>query len=147
MHEGAPLTPRPWRRQLQEERKVRQQKEQYAALARQINQYPPREETQAEIHALSTELVPPACPLKSAPIPTPPHPPPRLAPPPPARLRGLNRPDLFMHLWQRPGAQRGRSASVRPRVGDWPIAPPRLCFGPEFRPERLCTDAPPKCGG
>ena len=43
--------------QLQEERKVRQQKEQYAALARQINQYPPREETQAEIHALSTELV------------------------------------------------------------------------------------------
>ena len=100
MHEGAPLTPRPWRRQLQEERKVRQQKEQYAALARQINQYPPREETQAEIHALSTELVPPACPLKSAPIPTPPHPPPRLAPPPPARLRGLNRPDLFMHLWQ-----------------------------------------------
>ena len=62
MHEGAPLTPRPWRRQLQEERKVRQQKEQYAALARQINQYPPREETQAEIQALSAELVPPACP-------------------------------------------------------------------------------------
>ena len=46
---------------------MRQQKEQYAALARQINQYPPREETQAEIQALSAELVPPACPLKDVP--------------------------------------------------------------------------------
>jgi len=84
MHGGAPLTPRPWRRQLQEERKVRQQKEQYAALARQINQYPPREETQAEIQALSAELVPPACPLKDVPPfpPASPAPAPRLAPPP-----------------------------------------------------------------
>ena len=42
--------------QLQEERKTRQQKEQYAALARRINQYPPRAETQAEIRALNEEL-------------------------------------------------------------------------------------------
>jgi transposase-like protein len=82
-HEVAPpLTPRPWRRQLQEERKVRQQKEQYAALARQINQYPPREETQTEIQALSAELVPPACPLKDVPPFPPASPAPRLAPPP-----------------------------------------------------------------
>lgn len=42
--------------QLQEERKTRQHKEQYAALARRINQYPPREETQAEIQTLNEEL-------------------------------------------------------------------------------------------
>ena len=42
--------------QLQEERKLRQQKEQYAALAHRINQYPPRQETQAEIQKLNGEL-------------------------------------------------------------------------------------------
>jgi len=42
--------------QLQEEIKTRQQKEQYAALARRINQYPPREQTQAEIQRHNEEL-------------------------------------------------------------------------------------------
>ena len=69
---------------------MRQQKEQYAALARQINQYPPREETQAEIHALSTELVSPACPSRREP------PRPALGPPnlrlaaPPRQTGGLD---------------------------------------------------------
>ena len=67
---------------------MRQQKEQYAALARQINQYPPREETQAEIHALSTELVSPACPSRRDP-PAPPWALPTSAlRPRPARLGG-----------------------------------------------------------
>ena len=35
---------------------MRQQKEQYAALAHRINQYPPRQETQAEIQKLNGEL-------------------------------------------------------------------------------------------
>ena len=42
--------------QLQEERKLRQQREQYAALAHRINQYPPREQTEAEIEQLNGEL-------------------------------------------------------------------------------------------
>ncbi|KAL1518944.1 hypothetical protein AB1Y20_003215 [Prymnesium parvum] len=42
--------------QLQEERLLRQQKEQYAVLARRINAYPAREQTQAEIAALNSEV-------------------------------------------------------------------------------------------
>ena len=43
-------------KKLEEERTLRQQKEQYAALARRINQLPPRAATQQEIGALSSEL-------------------------------------------------------------------------------------------
>jgi len=42
--------------QLQQERTVREQKEQYAALARRIKQYPPREQTRQEIEALEGEI-------------------------------------------------------------------------------------------
>ena len=42
--------------QLQHERTVREQKEQYAALARRIKQYPPREQTRQEIEALESEI-------------------------------------------------------------------------------------------
>ena len=42
--------------QLQHERTVREQKEQYAALARRIKQYPPREQTRQEIEALESEM-------------------------------------------------------------------------------------------
>ena len=43
--------------QLQHERTVREQKEQYAALARRIKQYPPREQTRQEIEALESCLL------------------------------------------------------------------------------------------
>uniref|UniRef100_A0A7S4IFF2 THO complex subunit 7 homolog n=1 Tax=Prymnesium polylepis TaxID=72548 RepID=A0A7S4IFF2_9EUKA len=42
--------------QLREERVLRQQKEQYAVLARRINAYPARDQTQAEIGALNAEI-------------------------------------------------------------------------------------------
>jgi len=42
--------------QLQEERTIREQKEQYAVLSRRINQYPPREQTQKELVELDSEL-------------------------------------------------------------------------------------------
>ena len=41
---------------LEEERTIRNQKEQYSALARRIHQYPSREETQAEITRLEAEI-------------------------------------------------------------------------------------------
>ncbi|KAL3895562.1 MAG: hypothetical protein SGPRY_013482, partial [Prymnesium sp.] len=41
---------------LQEERLLRQQREQYAVLARRINAYPSREQTQAEIAGLNAEI-------------------------------------------------------------------------------------------
>lgn len=44
-------------RQLEEERTLRQQKEQYAALARRIQQLPPRAATEREIASLNVELV------------------------------------------------------------------------------------------
>lgn len=42
--------------QLEEERTIRQQKEQYAALSKRINQLPPRDQTQREIVALEAEV-------------------------------------------------------------------------------------------
>lgn len=44
-------------RQLEEERTLRQQKEQYAALAKHIQQLPPRAATEREIESINTELV------------------------------------------------------------------------------------------
>ena len=41
---------------LEQERTIRNQKEQYAALARRIKQYPPREQTRQEIEALEGEI-------------------------------------------------------------------------------------------
>ena len=41
---------------LEQERTIRNQKEQYSALARRIHQYPSREETQAEITRLEGEI-------------------------------------------------------------------------------------------
>ena len=69
-----------------------------------------------------------------------PRPPPGAAARPP-----VSRPDLFVHLRERPGAQLGSSATARP-VGH--VAPPRPWCGPELRLEGvLCSDARPKCGG
>jgi len=42
--------------QLEEERTLRHQKEQYAALSRRINQLPAREQTQSEIVGLNAEV-------------------------------------------------------------------------------------------
>ena len=42
--------------QLEEERTIREQKEQYAALSKRINQLPPRDQTQREIVALEAEV-------------------------------------------------------------------------------------------
>lgn len=42
--------------QLGEERTLRLQKEQYAALTRRINQYPPREQTERELKELDGEV-------------------------------------------------------------------------------------------
>ena len=41
---------------LEQERTIRNQKEQYSALARRIHQYPSRDETQAEITRLEAEI-------------------------------------------------------------------------------------------
>ena len=41
---------------LEQERTIRNQKEQYSALARRIHQYPSRDETQAEITRLEGEI-------------------------------------------------------------------------------------------
>ena len=41
---------------LEEERTIRQQKEQYSALARRIHAYPSRGDTQAEIERLNAEI-------------------------------------------------------------------------------------------
>ena len=41
---------------LEKERKTRQQKEQYSALARRIHSYPSRRDTQAEIEKLNDEI-------------------------------------------------------------------------------------------
>jgi hypothetical protein len=41
---------------LEDERRIRNQKEQYSALAKRIHQYPSREETQAEITRLEAEI-------------------------------------------------------------------------------------------
>ena len=79
---------------------------------------------------------------RRAPVPTRltrPRPPPGAAARPP-----VSRPDLFVHLRERPGAQLGSSATARP-VGH--VAPPRPWCGPELRLEGLCSDARPKCGG
>uniref|UniRef100_A0A7S0L844 THO complex subunit 7 homolog n=1 Tax=Coccolithus braarudii TaxID=221442 RepID=A0A7S0L844_9EUKA len=42
--------------QLQHERVLRSQREQYAALAKRINAYPPREQTQSDLLALQAEV-------------------------------------------------------------------------------------------
>ena len=41
---------------LEQERTIRNQKEQYSALARRIHQYPSRDETQAEITRMEAEI-------------------------------------------------------------------------------------------
>jgi THO complex subunit 7 len=41
---------------LEQERTIRQQKEQYSALARRIHTYPTRSETQSEIERLEAEI-------------------------------------------------------------------------------------------
>ena len=41
---------------LEEERRIRQQKEQYSTLARRIHSYPARSETQGEIERLNKEI-------------------------------------------------------------------------------------------
>jgi THO complex subunit 7 len=57
-------------RQLEEERTMRQQKEQYAALARRIQQLPPRAATEQEIASLNVELVREAAGGSACPIPS-----------------------------------------------------------------------------